>query len=363
MPNPARALSTAVRAGLLAGAMALSQAAPAGFAEGMNAFEASDFDRALQEWITPASSGDVKSLYGLGTLYAGGLGVPQDFVTAHVLFNVAAFRGDSQSASARDAVEGKMTPEQITRARAEVLPLVEQRQWVPSAVVMAAQAGRQSSPAPSPAPAPPPGAPPAPMPPDTPPGGTMPAPAALPAGPAVEFTYACQLSMSWEDKGSGGRRDVTLYDAAAPAGYFVVGGYAQGNYDAPDGCVMALRERSPGRQLLIPPQQWRQTWGDKGSGARMDGSIWTAVPPGPDHVCLGAIAEKGYDQPRVQGYACVHKCLLRPVPVTGHVWSDAGTGARDPISLYRLPVSNSFVATAGEAPQQLLDVDPAASCP
>lgn len=343
----ALALAGALAAALAAG---LAPAARAAFSEGMTAFEAEDYTSALREWVDAAGGGDVKSLYGLGTLFAGGLGVPQDFQTAHLLFNLAAFKGDAQSASARDAVEEKMSPAQIREAKRQVLEMVEQERWLPAEVRALAQQGG-GTPARQPA------------------AGERSAPAGAPApraaaAPAIDYRFACRMQMRWQDKGSGGSQDLSIHDAAPPAGYQVVGAYAQGNFHPTDGCVMALREREPGgRRLLAPPAEWRQSWADKGSGARLDGSIWLAVPPEPAFVCLGAVGQRGYDKPAPRGYACVHECLVKPVPVTHPIWTTERTGAREAIALYRLPVSNAFVAASPDRPpEQLLDIDPAATC-
>ncbi|MCC7411682.1 MAG: Vps62-related protein [Gammaproteobacteria bacterium] len=332
----------------------LANGANATVEAGRKAFEARDYATALREWTGAAQSGDPKALNGLGLLFESGLGVSADPVTAHVLYNLAAFKGDAPGTQARDALEKRMTPQEIQLARRTALDLVEQRRYVPDTVTAAA-----SGPAPKPAPRS------APVPTAAPPVAAAPPPPAMPRK-AMQVERVCRLDPRWEDRGSGGEGDVALYQPAVPPGYFAIGGYAQRGYAAPDGCVKAIMPATPATaHLLAPPLEWRQVWADKGSGALKDGSIWMAVPPAPEFVCLGTVGQSGYGAPVVPDYRCVHRCLTEQVAAAAPIWTDAGTGAKAQVSLYRLHKSNSFVAfPARSGPAQLVDLDAAGNnCP
>jgi uncharacterized protein len=60
---------------------------------------------------------------GLGFMYAHGLGVPQDYVLAHMWFNLVATaiapsaEAQSDAIKRRDEVAAKMTPDQIAEAQ------------------------------------------------------------------------------------------------------------------------------------------------------------------------------------------------------------------------------------------------------
>ena len=56
-------------------------------------------------------------MVALGQRYLQGLGVLQDYVDAHMWFNLAASRGEAAAVSERDAVAAKMTPAQIESAQ------------------------------------------------------------------------------------------------------------------------------------------------------------------------------------------------------------------------------------------------------
>lgn len=70
---------------------------------------------------------DADAQYLLGSQYATGRGMPQDYVEAHKWLNIAASRasGDLQIhyADARDALAKTLTPEQLAEARKRV------REW------------------------------------------------------------------------------------------------------------------------------------------------------------------------------------------------------------------------------------------
>ena len=71
---------------------------------------------------TRAQSGQAFDQYALGVMYYNGQGVPQDYVTAHMWFNIAAANGNDKARENRDKVAGRMTADAIAEA--------QQRAWV-----------------------------------------------------------------------------------------------------------------------------------------------------------------------------------------------------------------------------------------
>ncbi len=184
---------------------------------------------------------------------------------------------------------------------------------------------------------------------------------------SLETIRACDFSLAWQDKGSGGDNDIALYTPRVPAGYFMIGAYAQGDYHRVAQCVIAARpapdNSATSTPLLVEPQRWQAIWFDKGTGADMDGSVWRAIPPHPDYVCTGDVGQGGYHAPRLATYRCLHKCLVEEVPVPRPIWTDSGTGARNPVSLYVLRNSKGFYAMPDRnSPGRLLDIKSNPSC-
>ena len=86
--------------------------------KGLDAANRGDFATALREWRPLAEQGDASAQNNLGFMYVYGKGVLQDYVRAHMWFNIAASSGGRKNASkSRDNVAKKMTPSQVEKAQ------------------------------------------------------------------------------------------------------------------------------------------------------------------------------------------------------------------------------------------------------
>ena len=56
-------------------------------------------------------------MHDLGVIYAKGLGVPQDYVHAHMWFSLSAVRGEQGAVKTLEIAERMMTPAQINEAQ------------------------------------------------------------------------------------------------------------------------------------------------------------------------------------------------------------------------------------------------------
>ena len=91
--------------------------AQADYEDGQRAWDAGRHSEALHEWQAAANAGDAKAMLALGRLYMQGLGAPQDYGQAHKWFNLAASRGEAEAVTERDALAGRMAPEQVAKAQ------------------------------------------------------------------------------------------------------------------------------------------------------------------------------------------------------------------------------------------------------
>jgi peptidoglycan hydrolase-like protein with peptidoglycan-binding domain len=107
-------LLTAASAGLL---LVAGAAARADYHDAITAYERADYATARAEAEPLAAAGDARALFLLGRMHAAGQGVLQDYVRAHMLLNLAAAEGVEGAAAARDALAGKMTPQQVAEAQ------------------------------------------------------------------------------------------------------------------------------------------------------------------------------------------------------------------------------------------------------
>jgi TPR repeat protein len=64
-----------------------------------------------------AERGDAIAQFNLGVMYAEGQGVPQDYVMAHMYFNIAPIDGYEDAVINRGIVEEEMTASQILEAQ------------------------------------------------------------------------------------------------------------------------------------------------------------------------------------------------------------------------------------------------------
>jgi uncharacterized protein len=83
-----------------------------------------DYAAAIKWYGEAAARGDAGAQFGLGGLYLFGNGVPQDFVQAHKWFSLAALRSSGDvgflryfARTYRDRVADRMTREQIAKAQ------------------------------------------------------------------------------------------------------------------------------------------------------------------------------------------------------------------------------------------------------
>lgn len=78
-----------------------SSMASADVMEGWGAYDAGDYDRALQLFSDDAANGDPEAQYALGWMYGNGVGVSQDYATALTWYELAARQGqvDAQNSA------------------------------------------------------------------------------------------------------------------------------------------------------------------------------------------------------------------------------------------------------------------------
>ena len=86
--------------------------------------EAQYYTKAVRRYQEAADQGDVDAQYNLGYHYFAGLGVPQNYVLAHMWFSLAASSEDiilpdhqDRAIGKRDLVASKMTRYQIAEAQ------------------------------------------------------------------------------------------------------------------------------------------------------------------------------------------------------------------------------------------------------
>ncbi len=95
------------------------------FNAGVSAYKQGDYATALREWHPLAKQGNADAQHNLGVMYGNGEDVPQDYVQAHMWFDLAASsippgppgEGRDSAVNNRDIYAKMMTPAQISEAQ------------------------------------------------------------------------------------------------------------------------------------------------------------------------------------------------------------------------------------------------------
>ncbi len=113
--------------------------------------------------------------------------------------------------------------------------------------------------------------------------------------------------------------------------------------------VKAIND-DPGNPLIKPAIDFSQIWNDKGSGGTHDGSVWFAVPPD-GYFSIGFVGQTGYNKPVIPSYACLRKDLCVDTTPGQLIWNDKGSGANQDVAIYQIVgLPGSFVAQGNYNP-------------
>ena len=87
------------------------------FQNAQNAYDRQDYETAYKLLAPLGEQGHAFAQFNLGTLYDKGKGVPQDYVLAHMWWNIAGSNGDKNAVTSKNTVEKDMTPQQIEKVQ------------------------------------------------------------------------------------------------------------------------------------------------------------------------------------------------------------------------------------------------------
>jgi hypothetical protein len=164
--------------------------------------------------------------------------------------------------------------------------------------------------------------------------------------PILTFGTVNQFQLMYCDKGSGADMDGSFYRGLVQGDTtFLLGDYAQGNYNAPSGSLLtvSVQNDDPNSPALLPPTGYALIWGDQGSGADMDGSIWMPIAP-QGYVALGAVSQTGYNTPYIPNLRCIRFDLVKPGIIGSLIWNDQGSGAHMDVACYATNAPGLFYA-------------------
>jgi len=82
-----------------------------------------DTNKQMRQVLRRAERGDIQAQYRLGLLYAAGGNVPQDLVSAHKWFNLAAVAGSGPARRERQELAAIMSAAEVAEAQRQA------REW------------------------------------------------------------------------------------------------------------------------------------------------------------------------------------------------------------------------------------------
>jgi hypothetical protein len=152
--------------------------------------------------------------------------------------------------------------------------------------------------------------------------------------PTLSIRETDSLETPYTDKGTGSRKDLSVWCPRLLGNeYRVV--YAATNGSKPAKLFVVKEGDDSNGSALAKPDSFVCKWTDKGTGGKKDGSLWQAVPP-PGYVALSDVAvhipNKGISpgfraQPSAidPDFRCVHASLVKDAELGDCTWTDAGS--------------------------------------
>lgn len=144
---------------------------------------------------------------------------------------------------------------------------------------------------------------------------------------------AAEMHLRYNDSGTGGDRDLSIWRPNPIAGYHSLGDVAVSGYTAPGGYLV----KDDG-DLLAAPTDYVFKWNDSGSGGDRDVSLWHPVAP-QGYKCLGTITGNGYAKPSTNQMRCIKSEYVLHGKGT-FVWNDSGTGSDRDGSIWSINASD-----------------------
>ncbi len=146
------------------------------------------------------------------------------------------------------------------------------------------------------------------------------APASEPTA-KLELLPVSDYMWVYDDTGTGAFDDGSIWRPVVPPGFVAIGDVAHASHDQPAFATLVIRDDP---DALRPPVGYEQIWNDEGTLGTHDVTIWNPIPPA-GYACPGNVATPGYDTPPPNDLIrCVHsRYLVRGKPTL--TWTDAGS--------------------------------------
>ena len=150
-------------------------------------------------------------------------------------------------------------------------------------------------------------------------------------------------------------RDLAVFEPEIPDGFYMVGHYGQPDHGSfMKGTVPLVKPLH--EDVIAPPIDFEKEWDDKGSGGKQDVSFWRVIPP-PGYIALGDVISVGYDPPHhlKEKYACIRADLAIAAKIGHLIWNSKGSKADKDGSMWSVQpmiqgVTGYFKVKKGNSP-------------
>ncbi|HJQ27376.1 MAG TPA: Vps62-related protein [Blastocatellia bacterium] len=174
--------------------------------------------------------------------------------------------------------------------------------------------------------------------------------------PYLRVSFTSQYGpFLYTDVGSDAYTNVSIFRPTPASGWFILGDYAQPDYQSAYGtsCMVQEHNSDPSNPILMAPTGYVKLWDDTHSGGEHDGSVWRPTAP-EGYVAIGDVCGSGHSAPDISEYRCVrhdYAQLLAAPANSSRIWADEHSDAWGSVALYPIPgVAGAFTSVTNYEP-------------
>ena len=170
------------------------------------------------------------------------------------------------------------------------------------------------------------------------------------------ISFTCEFLPLWNDKGSGAHRAIGLWrpstSSDALSQFFPLGDTATDSYrNLNQRKIVAVVSdaNKVGGTALRMPDDYELVWTGAGSGARNIVSIWRPIPP-EGYIAMGEVCGVDYEKPSRSAVRCIRADLVASARMGESIWSDKGSGAAKDFSAWSVTAADTLAGEINLAP-------------
>ena len=161
----------------------------------------------------------------------------------------------------------------------------------------------------------------------------------------LQYIRSNDVYKVWGDHGSGADHDGSVWRVRALPGFYPLGDIPIAGYSFDWNVDRVLvKGDQPG---VVKPLGYNWVWNDNDSGADSDASIWRPIAP-QGFVCLGDVVTNNHGlAPSTDLIRCVHESYVTTSAHVNWKWNDSGSGGKYDVSLWDGHNSGSSTLNSG----------------